>query len=103
MGGDYLRKFGDQAKIKKHASAVESAGATFIPAAFSVLGAWGAAITKEFSLPWTAEAYTAKAAGEAVWRVIQRKMHWRAKISVALMAVPTAADAPQPGALPRCT
>ena len=80
MGGDYLRKFGDQAKIKKHAPAVESAGATFLPAAFSVLGAWGAAITKEFRLLWKAEVDSSQAAREAVWPVIQRKMLWRAKI-----------------------
>ena len=84
-GGNYLRKFGDEAKTKKHAPAVEAAGAKFLPAAFSVLGAWAPAITKEFSLLWKAEIDSAKAAGEAVWPVIQRKMLWRAKISVALM------------------
>ncbi len=51
-------KFGDQAKIKKHAPAVESADAAFLLAAFSVLGAWGPAITKEFSLLWKAEVDT---------------------------------------------
>ena len=85
MGDDYLRKFGDQAKTKKHAPAVEAAGATFLPAAFSVLGSWGPAIAKDFSLLWKAEVDSVKAAGEAVWPVIQRKMLWRAKISVALM------------------
>ena len=84
-GGNYLRKFGDEAKTKKHAPAVEAAGAKFLPAAFSVLGAWAPAITKEFSLLWKAEIDSAKAAGEAVWPVIQCKMLWRAKISVALM------------------
>ncbi len=38
VGGDYLRKFGNQTKTKKHAPAAEAAGATFLPAAFSVLG-----------------------------------------------------------------
>ena len=85
MGGDYLRKFGDQAKTKKHAPAVESAGATFLPAAFSVIGAWGPSITTEFNLLWKAELGASKAAGEAEWPVIQRKMLWRAKILVALM------------------
>ena len=47
VGGDYLRKFGDQAKTKKHAPAVEAAGATFLPAAFSVLGSWGPAINHQ--------------------------------------------------------
>ena len=101
MGGDYLRKFGDQAKTKKHAPTVEAAGATFLSAAFSVLGSWGPAITKEFGLLWKAEIDSAKAAGEAVWPVIQRKMLWRAKISVALIAnACQRPDAPQPGALP---
>ncbi len=49
-----------------------SAGDTVLPAAFvSVLGAWGPAITKEFSLLWKAEVDSAKAAGAAVWPVIQ--------------------------------
>ncbi len=85
VGGDYLRKFGDQAKTKTNAPAVESAGATFLPAAFSVIGAWGPSITTEFNLLWKAELGASKAAGEAEWPVIQRKMLWRAKISVALM------------------
>ena len=54
-GRNYLRKFGDEAKTKKHAPSVEAAGAMFLPAAFSVLGAWAPAITKEFSLLWKAE------------------------------------------------
>ena len=40
VGGDYLRKLGDQAKTKKHAPAVESAGATFLPASGGILGSW---------------------------------------------------------------
>ena len=85
VGGDYLRKFGDLAKTKKHAPAVEAAGATLLPAAFSVLGSWGPASTKDFSLLWKAEVDSSKVAGEAVWPVIQRKMLWGAKISVALV------------------
>jgi hypothetical protein len=85
VSGDYLRKFVDQAKPKNHAPAIESAGATFLPAALSVLSAWGPTITTEFNLLWKAEVEAAKAAGEAEWPVIQRKMLWRANISVALM------------------
>ena len=71
MGGDYLAsKFGNQAKTKKHAPAVEYAGATFLLATFSVLGAWGPAITTEFNILWKAEVEAAMAAGEAEWPVI---------------------------------
>ena len=86
MGGDYMRKFGDQAQTKKHAPAVESAGATFLSAAFSVdLGSWGPTIITEFNLLWKAEIEAVKAAGEAKWPGVQCRMLWPAKISVALM------------------
>ena len=70
VGGDYLREFGNQAMTKKHAPDIESAVATFLPAAFSVLGAWGPAITTEFNILWKAEVEAAMAAGEAEWPVI---------------------------------
>jgi hypothetical protein len=92
VGDDYLSKFGDQAKTKKHTPAVESACATFLPAAFSRFSArgawvWWPAITTEFNLNllWKTGVEAGKAAGETELPVIQRKMLWHAKISKALM------------------
>eukprot|EP00962_Isochrysis_galbana_P016846 scaffold4839_cov136-Isochrysis_galbana.AAC.1 len=42
-GAGYLEKHGDDAKSKKHALHVQAAGARFLSASFSVLGAWGPA------------------------------------------------------------
>jgi hypothetical protein len=49
----YLAKHGDAAKVAKHAvhvhvHNVQDQGAQFLPASFSVLGAWGPAITARF-------------------------------------------------------
>eukprot|EP00962_Isochrysis_galbana_P033029 scaffold10979_cov124-Isochrysis_galbana.AAC.4 len=43
-GAGYLKKHGDDAKSKKHALHVQAAGARFLPASFSVLGALGACL-----------------------------------------------------------
>jgi hypothetical protein len=51
-GAGYLKKHGDDSKIGQHATHVQAAGALFLPASFSVLGAWGPAIRSLFDTLW---------------------------------------------------
>jgi hypothetical protein len=82
----YLAKHGDDAKVAKHAFHVQAQGAQFLPASFSILGAWGPAITARFDALWATEIQK-KAAdnGDSTWPVIRRKLDWRGKVSVTLM------------------
>lgn len=84
-GAAYLAKHGDDAKVAKHASHVQAQGAQFLPASFSVLGAWGPAIKARFDSLWGAEIQKAADNGDATWPVIRRKLDWRSKVSVTLM------------------
>jgi hypothetical protein len=54
-GAAYLAKHGDGAKVAKHACHDQAQGAQFLPASFSVLGAWGPAITARFDALWATE------------------------------------------------
>jgi hypothetical protein len=59
--------------------------ALFLPASFSVLGAWGPAIRSLFDTLWQEKIQKALDSGDPTWPVAQRKLAWRSKISVTLM------------------
>jgi hypothetical protein len=80
-GAAYLAKHGDDAKVAKHACHVQAQGAQFLPASFSVLGAWGLAITARFDALWATEIQKAADTGESTWPVIRRKLNWRSNLS----------------------
>jgi hypothetical protein len=84
-GAAYLAKHGDDAKVARHACHVQAQGAQFLPASFSVLGAWGPAITARFDALWATEIQRAADNGESTWPVIRRKLNWRSKVSITLM------------------
>jgi hypothetical protein len=84
-GAGYLKKHGDDSKIGKHATHVQAAGALFLPASFSVLGAWGPAIQSLFDTLWQEKIQKAEDSGDPTWPIVQRKLAWRSKISVTLM------------------
>jgi 5-methylcytosine-specific restriction endonuclease McrA len=64
---------------------VQAAGALFLPASFSVLGAWGPAIQSLFDTLWQEKIQKAEDSGDPTWPIVQRKLAWRSKISVTLM------------------
>jgi hypothetical protein len=84
-GAGYLAKHGDDAKVAKHACHVQAQGAQFLPASFSILGAWGPAITARFDALWATEIQKAADNGNSIWPVVRRKLDWRGKVSVTLM------------------
>lgn len=64
---------------------VQAAGAHFLPASFSILGAWGPVIQGLFDTLWQEQIQKALNSGDPVWPVVQCKLAWRARISVPLM------------------
>jgi hypothetical protein len=56
-----------------------------VPASFSVLGAWGPAITARFDVLWATEIRKAADNGDPTWPVIRRKLNWRSKVPITLM------------------
>jgi hypothetical protein len=80
-----MAKYGDDAKVAKHACHVQAQGAQFLPASFSILGAWGPAITARFDALWATEIQKAADNGNSIWPVVRRKLDWRGKVSVTLM------------------
>jgi hypothetical protein len=64
---------------------VQAQGAQFLPASFSILGAWGPAITARFDALWATEIQKAAENGNSIWPVVRRKLDWRGKVSVTLM------------------
>ena len=81
----FLKAAGDDEKIKKHAQYVQEQGANFLPASFSVLGAWGPAVSNWFYGLWKGKMESAKNRGESVAPIVQKMMWWRGRISVVLM------------------
>jgi hypothetical protein len=82
---DFLRAAGDDEKIKKHAQYVQEQGANFLPASFSVLGAWGPAVSSWFYGLWKGKMESAKNRGESAAPIVRKMMWWRGRISVVLM------------------
>ena len=76
---------GDDEKIKKHAQYVQAQGANFLPASFSVLGAWGPAVSNWFYGLWKGKMESAKDRGESAAPIVRKMMWWRSRISVVLM------------------
>jgi hypothetical protein len=96
-GAAYLAKHGDDAKVAKHACHVQAQGAQFVPASFSVLGAWGPAITARFDALWATEVQKAADNGDSTWPVIRRKLNQLAKQSLYHPDAGQRADAPLSG------
>ena len=82
---DFLRAVGDEEKIKKHAQYVQDQGANFLPASFSVLGAWGPAVSSWFHGLWKGKIESAKDRGESAAPIVRKMMWWRGRVSVVLM------------------
>ena len=82
---DFLRAVGDEEKIKKHAQHVQDQGANFLPASFSVLGAWGPAVSSWFYGLWKGKVESAKDRGESAAPIVRKMMWWRGRVSVVLM------------------